>query len=89
MKLTAKKFKDELGNKYNIYLDYRRDVFCENFNGAVPVISYSRTVEIVTAAYDLAEKNGYNAVYNIDIEIDKLRTSEIKFLMMKLSDGTK
>ena len=83
-------FKDDFSIK-NDPLDFRADRYINNNYGLTPCISYDRAKKIVFAIYDWAHDiisdnkgcflNFDGWEYNLDMEIEKLRSSTVKMLI--------
>jgi signal recognition particle subunit SEC65 len=80
--------------KKEFEIDFRKDVYLQNTFGLSPVMDDYNTVKaIVAKANNLAKANGYVRVYNLDMEVEKLRTESLhkylKNLELKIEEEEK
>lgn len=70
--------------KKEFSIDFRKDAYLTNNIGLSPIMDYDRAKEIVTKANILAKENGLERIYNLNMEVEKLRTQSLKSYLSNL-----
>ena len=86
-KTAMQELKDSVIISCGIKIDFRSHKYLDNGYGLTPCFSYEFAKKVVVAIYDYAfEQSGDRWIWNLETEIENLRSSSLKGLCLSILD---